>query len=167
MGKQIAPQKHILLKRKYDMIWTMEQIVILQLIGFTVCFILLFVFTAKYRAALAHETDFEPAVEDLTVVTVAQPPAFKSRASILHSLQGASSLEVADLKEKVKDLHYRLEELKVSHDKSNAEISKQLSRLEQRLGTFEQEYVTKLQPTLLSLIEELENMKVAEAKPEK
>ncbi len=149
------------------MIWTMENIVILQLIGFTVCFILLFIFTAKYRAALAHETDFEPAVEDLTVVTVAQPPAFKPRASILNSLQGNTSLETADLKEKVKDLHYRLEELKVSHDKSNAEISKQLSRLEQRLSTFEQEYVTKLQPTLISLIEELENIKVAEDKSQK
>ncbi|WP_428077471.1 hypothetical protein [Candidatus Avelusimicrobium alvi] len=145
----------------------MENTVILQLIGFTVCFILLFVFTAKYRAALAHETDFEPAVEDLTVVTVAQPPAFKPRASILQSLQGSSSLETADLKEKVKDLHYRLEELKAAHDKSNGEISKQLARMEQRLSTFEQEYVTKLQPTLLSLIEELENMKVAENKAEK
>lgn len=149
------------------MIFAMENIVILQLIGFTICFILLFVFTAKYRAAIAHETDFEPAVEDLKVVTVAQPPAFKPRASILHSLQGSSSLEVADLKEKVKDLHYRLEELKIAHDKSNAEVSKQLSRLEQRLSTFEQEYVTKLQPTLLSLIEELENIKVAEGKAEK
>ena len=145
----------------------MENTVILQLIGFTVCFILLFVFTAKYRAALAHETDFEPAVEDLTVVTVAQPPAFKPRASILQSLQGSSSLETADLKEKVKDLHYRLEELKAAHAKSNGEISKQMARMEQRLSTFEQEYVTKLQPTLLSLIEELENMKVAENKAEK
>ena len=145
----------------------MDNIVILQLIGFAVCFILLFVFTAKYRAAVAHETDFEPAVEDLTVVTVAQPPAFEPRASILHSLPGSSSLEVADLKEKVKDLHYRLEELKAAYDKSNGEITKQLSRLEQRLGTFEQEYVTKLQPTLLSLIEELENMKVTEDKQDK
>ena len=32
----------------------METTVILQLIGFTVCFILLFVFTAKYRAALGR-----------------------------------------------------------------------------------------------------------------
>ena len=77
----------------------MENTIIVQLIGFTVCFILLFVFTAKYRAALAHETDFEPAVEDLTVVTVAQQPAYKPRAAILQSLQGAASLETADLKE--------------------------------------------------------------------
>ena len=145
----------------------MENIVILQLIGFTVCFILLFVFTAKYRAALAHETDFEPAVEDLTVVTVAQQPAYKPRAAILQSLQGTASLETADLKEKVKDLHYRLEELKIAQDKTSGEFAKQMARMEQRISTFEQEYVAKLQPTLLSLIEELENMKVAENKTEK
>lgn len=145
----------------------MENTVILQLIGFTVCFILLFVFTAKYRAALAHETDFEPAVEDLTVVTVAQQPAYKPRASVLHSLQGTASLETADLKEKMKDLHYRLEELKIAQDKTSSDFAKQLARMEQRISTFEQEYVAKLQPTLVSLIEELENMKVAENKAEK
>lgn len=145
----------------------MENTVILQLIGFTVCFILLFVFTAKYRAALAHETDFEPAVEDLTVVTVAQQPAYKPRASVLQSLQGNASLETADLKEKMKDLHYRLEELKIAQDKTSGDFAKQLARMEQRISTFEQEYVAKLQPTLLSLIEELENMKVAENKAEK
>ncbi|MDD7578082.1 MAG: hypothetical protein PUK24_00845 [Elusimicrobia bacterium] len=145
----------------------MENTIILQLIGFTVCFILLFVFTAKYRAALAHETDFEPAVEDLTVVTVAQQPAYKPRAAILQSLQGTASLETADLKEKVKDLHYRLEELKIAQDKTSGEFAKQMARMEQRISTFEQEYVAKLQPTLLSLIEELENMKVSENKTEK
>ncbi len=145
----------------------MENTVILQLIGFTVCFILLFVFTAKYRAALAHETDFEPAVEDLTVVTVAQQPAYKPRAAVLQSLQGTASLETADLKEKMKDLHYRLEELKIAQDKTSGEFAKQMARMEQRISTFEQEYVAKLQPTLLSLIEELENMKVAENKAEK
>ena len=132
-----------------------------QLIGFVVCFILLFYFTAKYRAALVSETDMDYPVEDLTVMTVAKP-AFASRASILSSLQNTSALEVTDLKEKVKELYYQLEELKLAQDKNNAELNRLVSRMEQRLSTFEQEYVTKLQPTLLSLIEELENMKVAE-----
>ncbi len=145
----------------------METTVILQLIGFTVCFILLFVFTAKYRAALAHETDFEPAVEDLTVENVAQKPSFKPRASLLQSLHGSSSLDLADVKEKVKNLHYRLEELKMAQDKSAGDLAKQMARMEQRMSTFEQEYVNKLQPTLLSLIEDLENMKVAEEKTQK
>lgn len=134
-----------------------------QFIGFVVCFVLLFYFTAKYRAALARETDLDYPVEDLTVMTVAKP-AFASRASILSSLQNTSALEVADLKEKVKELHYRLEEQKLAQDKNNAEMGKLVARMEQRLSTFEQEYITKLQPTLLSLIEELENIKLSEKK---
>ena len=114
---------------------------------------------------MAHETDFDSPAQELTVSTGGGvQPSFKSRASILSSLQGSSSLEVADLKEKVKALQYRLEEMKVGQDKANSDIAKQLSRMEARIGTFEQEYVTKLQPTLLSLIQELENMKVAESK---
>lgn len=138
---------------------TMEHMLILQLIGFTVSFVLLFYFTAKYRAALAHETDLDFPVEDLTVMTVSKP-SFASRASILSSLQNTSALEVADLREKVKELHYRLEEQKLAQDKNAADLNKHLLRIEQRLATFEQEYMTKLQPTLLGLIEDLENMKV-------
>ena len=130
--------------------------------GFVICFILLFVFTAKYRAALAHETDFENPVQEITVVPA--QPVLKSRAAVLNSLQGAASLEMADLREKVKGLQYRLEEMKIGHDKTSGDIAKQLARMEARIGTFEQEYVTKLQPTLVSLIEELENIKVAESK---
>ena len=77
-------------------------------------------------------------------------------------MQNTSALEVTDLKEKVKELHYHLEELKLAQDKNNADLNRLVSRMEQRLSTFEQEYVTKLQPTLLSLIEELENIKVSE-----
>jgi len=132
-----------------------------QLIGFVVCFVLLFYFTAKYRAALVNEADMDYPAEDVSVMTVAKP-AFASRASILSSLQNTSAMEVADLKEKVKELHYRLEEQKLAQDKNIAELTKMVARMEQRLSTFEQEYVNKLQPTLLSLIEDLEHMKVAE-----
>lgn len=149
----------------YDL--NMENTIILQLIGFVVCFILLFVFTAKYRAALAAEEDNETETEDLTVKTVSQRPSFESRGTLLNSLQGTASLEVADLQEKVKELQYRLEEMQISNNKSASDVAKQLSRLEARISTFEQEYVTKLQPTLLSLIQELENIKVAESKSEK
>ena len=137
--------------------------ILFQLIGFVVCFVLLFYFTAKYRAALVQDTEMDYPVEDLTVMTVTKP-AFASRASILSSLQNTSALEVADLKEKVKELHYRLEEQKVAQDKNNADIQKMVARMEQRLSTFEQEYVNKLQPTLLSLIQELEALKVTDKK---
>lgn len=142
----------------------MDNTIIIQLIGFVVCFILLFVFTAKYRAALAAEEDNETETEEITVKTVAEPPTFESRATLLNSLQGTASLEVADLQEKIKELQYHLEEMKISHNKTISDITKQLSRLESRVGTFEQEYVSKLQPTLLSLIQELENMKEMENK---
>ena len=132
-----------------------------QLIGFVVCFVLLFYFTAKYRAVLVQDASLDYPVEDLTVMTVAKP-AFASRASILSSLQNTSALEVTDLKEKVKELHYRLEEQKQAQDKDTADLNKLVSHLEQRLSTFEQEYVNKLQPTLLSLIEELEHLKVTD-----
>ena len=79
-------------------------------------------------------------------------------------MQNVAPLEVADLKEKIKGLQYQLEEVKISHEKNNAELAKQLARLETRVSTFEQEFMTKLQPTLLGLIKDLENMKVAEEK---
>ncbi len=128
--------------------------------GFLACFVLLFYFMAKYRAALEQDAQEEYPGADYTVMTVAKP-TFASRASVLGSLRGNAPLEVMDLKETVKDLHYQLEENKLTQDKNNADLQKQLARLEQRLTTFEQEYVNKLQPTLLSLIEELEGMKVA------
>ena len=140
----------------------MEIVLLLQLIGFVVCFILLFYFTAKYRVALLADSSLDYPGEDLTVVTVAKP-SFAPRASILSSLQNTSALEVADLKEKVKELHYQLQEHKLAQEKNNADLQKQMARMEQRLATFEQEYVTKLQPTLLSLIEELEGMRVAQS----
>ena len=146
----------------------MENTIILQLIGFVVCFILLFVFTAKYRAALAAETDNEEAAdEQVTVMTVSQQSAFQPRATVLNNLQGTASLELADLQEKVKELQYQLEEVKISSGKTSGDITKQLSRLESRIATFEQEYVAKLQPTLLSLIQELESMKATESQVEK
>ena len=141
----------------------MENTIILQLVGFAVCFVLLFVFSAKYRAALSAEADSENN-EDLTVMTIAKQPAFDSRATLLNSLSGQVPLEMADLKEKVKELQYRLEEMKLSDNQTHSEITKQLARLEARIGTFEQEYVSKLQPTLESLIQELESLKVAETK---
>ena len=70
------------------------------------------------------------------------------------------------LKEQVKTLHYHLEELKATTQKHEADIAGQLARLESRMNTFEQEYVSKLQPTLLRVIEELEHIKGADVAPD-
>lgn len=136
----------------------MENIIIWQIVGFVVCFILLFVFIAKYHGALEDETDLEE-VAGLNQVTVGQEPVFQPRAALLQTAQAPAALEVADLKEQVKTLHYHLEELKASTQKHQADMAAQLARLETRVATFEQEYVNKLQPTLLRVIEELEHLK--------
>ena len=125
---------------KYANMIFMGNILLLQLIGFVVCFVLLFYFTAKYRAALVADSSLDYPGKDLTVVTVSKP-SFAPRASILSSLQNTSALEVADLKEKVKELHYQLEEYKLTQEKNNADLNKIVARMEQRLATFEQEYV--------------------------
>ena len=142
----------------------MGNVIIMQAVGFVTCFILLFYFIAKYRAALLVDTDEAYALDDLTVMTVAKPVPVAREAAI-EMAQRMPALEVADLKEQLKELHYHLEEYKLAQQKNNAEWQKQMARMEQRLSIFEKEYVTKLQPTLLSLIQELEGMKVAEGTP--
>lgn len=136
----------------------MENTIILELIGFAICFILFFVFIAKYRSAITQDKDLDEEVEELSSAGGAAP-SFQPRATLIENARENGALEVADLKEQVKNLHYRLEELKMAHEKSNGEMTKQMARLEQRLSTFEQEYVTKLQPTLLRVIDELEHVK--------
>lgn len=135
--------------------------IIWQIAGFVVCFILLFVFIAKYHAAVENEQDFQSEPEE-PADTVPQAPVFAPRASLLQTSQAPAALELADLKEQVKELHYHLQELKASTQKHEADMMARLGRLEQRLGTFEQEYVNKLQPTLLRVIEELEHIKGTE-----
>jgi len=134
----------------------------LHITGFIVCFVLLFVFVAKYREVLSQEQSFDTEMDDLTVVTVGKESIYKPRASLLQGIQGGAALDVADLKEQVRALHYQLAELKSASNKTNGDVTKQLVRMEQRLTTFEQEYVNKLQPTLLRVIEELEHIKGTE-----
>lgn len=137
----------------------MENIIIWLMVGFVVCFVLLFVFIAKYHAALEAEQELEEDVEGLEKTSVPQAPVFQPRAALLQTAQAPAALEVADLKEQVKTLYYQLEELKASTQKHEADLAGQLARLESHVGTFEQEYVNKLQPTLLRVIEELEHIK--------
>ena len=134
----------------------MENLIIWQIIGFTVCFVLLFVFIAKYREALDQEQSFENTEE-----TSAPSAEFRPREEVLQEAAGGS-LELADLEEKVRSLHYQLLELRTTVQTNNAEFTKQMKRMEQRVSTFEQEYVNKLQPTLLRVIDELEHIKGVE-----
>lgn len=140
--------------------------IIWQIVGFVVCFVLLFVFIAKYREVVANEEFFEQVQEtpdaSAVAVTANANTGFKSRAALLK--EGIP--DVADVKDQVRSLHYQLAELKTATNKTQVDTAKQLARLEQRLSTFEQEYVNKLQPTLLRVIEELEHIKDVEGPEE-
>ena len=136
----------------------METTSILLIAGFVICFIWLFVFIAKYHGALEDEADLEE-VAGLNQVTIGQEPTFAPRAALLQGTQTPAALEVADLKEQVKTLYYQLEEFKATTQKHESDMAKQVARLEARIATFEQEYVNKLQPTLLRVIDELEHLK--------
>lgn len=135
---------------------------IIGIAGFFISFILLFYFTAKYRESAADDgalvMDEPPAVQNVVAKTAESVSNTIKRAS-MGGPYGAMSLEIEDLNEKLKSMHYRMEEMRLVAENNNNELIKTISKLEQRLNTFEGEYVSKLQPTLLSLIEELEQIK--------
>ena len=53
-------------------------------------------------------------------------------------------------------MHYKLEEIKLLQEKQLNDTKNTISALEQRLTSFENEYINNLQPTLQGLIKELE-----------
>jgi F0F1-type ATP synthase membrane subunit b/b' len=128
---------------------------IISLAAFVVCLILLFYFIAKYREAEVTDNDEEL---DLSDEEMQIPYAAQDGLRFFGKGSGVSAKEIADIKDKLKDLHYRVEEIKLLEEKRNGELTKLVARVEQRVTTFENEYVNKLQPTLHSLINELENI---------
>jgi len=132
--------------------------------GFAITFILLFYFTAKYREAAAGAENFETASPS---PAQAQSAAQRTPATVAATIKrasmggpyGAMSLEIEDLKEKLKEAHYRGEEQRLVSENRTAEILKSIAKLETRINNFEEEYVKKLQPTLMSLIADLEKIK--------
>lgn len=134
---------------------------IISSVSFFVCLILLFYFISKYR-----EAEVKDDTEDLDLsdeVSVSVSATQDSAKRIFGKTSGVSAREIADLKEQLKDLHYRLEEMKLLEEKRNTELTKLVNKVEQRVSTFENEYVNKLQPTLYSLISELENIQGGKA----
>ncbi len=130
--------------------------IIISLAGFLLCLVFLFYFIAKYRACgpKEQENDFDLLEDAPSAATTAALDARR-----LFAKSGAlNAREAAEIKEKLKELHYQIEEIKLVEEKRNLEFSKALAKIEQRINTFENEYVNKLQPTLHSLINELENI---------
>jgi uncharacterized coiled-coil protein SlyX len=124
-------------------------------IGFVLTCILLAYFTAKYRAAGVKD---ESGDLDITEEISSDVNRVAHDAARLFGHSGVPAREIAELKEKLKDLFYRIEEIKLLEEKRNAETAKTIAGIEQRVSAFETEYVNKLQPALYSLINELENI---------
>lgn len=135
----------------------MPTVFIISSVGFLGCFILLFYFIAKYRSAEVKDNDEDLDIMD-EVSTVASAAASDAKRIFGKSAGGVSAREIADIKDRLKELHYRIEEIKLLEEKRNGELTKLVATVEQRVSTFENEYVNKLQPTLYSLISELENI---------
>lgn len=134
----------------------MPTILIISLFGFFVCLVLLFYFIAKYRSYGPKEQEID--LDLLDEVSSAATVAAQDARRIFGKGGAVSAREAAEIKEKLKELHYKIEEIKLVEEKRNLALSKAISKIEQRINTFEDEYVNKLQPTLFNLIKELENM---------
>jgi ElaB/YqjD/DUF883 family membrane-anchored ribosome-binding protein len=125
-------------------------------IGFLLTCILLAYLAAKYRAASLREENGDL---DITEEISSDINRAAHDAARLFGRGGSvCAREIAEIKDKLKDLLYYIEEIKLLEEKRNTETSKTIARIEQRVSTFENEYVNKLQPTLYSLINELENI---------
>jgi len=137
---------------------------IFSALGFAAAFILLFYLASKYREAAAGGGGFETApaaetpAENAPAKTAETVAAAVKRASA-GGPYGAITLEIEDIKEKLKEAHYRSEEMRLVSENRTTEILKSIAKLETRISAFEDEYVKKLQPTLMSLIADLEKIK--------
>ncbi|WP_428897948.1 hypothetical protein Dip518_000135 [Parelusimicrobium proximum] len=142
----------------------METTFIIGIAGFAAAFILLFFLAAKYREAAADEATFSSTGEvcsgSASQGQMAQIASALKRSNV-GNINNPLALEVADLKQQLKEMHYKIEELKLVGENKNADTAKSIAHINQRLNTFEEEYLAKLQPTLVGLIEELENLKVS------
>ena len=125
------------------------------IICFLFCLGLLFFFIAKYKEVSVEQDDSLDKEEDKAPKSA---PDTTDISRIFSKVDGLPAREITDLKEKVKEFHYTLEETRLLEEKHYFALQQSVKVLEERLTTFENEYVNKLQPTLTTLISELEQM---------
>ncbi len=148
---------------------------------FLFCLGLLFYFIAKYKEADSPEEEFpwEDTPQTDTPITETEQQENKTEQGLVkdfieevkeeaNTVQQVQRLfaktdslplrEIFDLKDKVKDFSYNLEENRLLEQKHYNELKALAHTLERRLATFENEYLNNLYPTLNTLIKELENL---------
>lgn len=133
----------------------MPTTLILSSVGFVICLLLLVYFIAKYRQALPSASFDEFDIID--EVSSAASTAAKDAKRIFST--SAATPEVRDilsLQEKIKDMYYQIEEIRLLQEKQINDTKTAIANLEKRVSSFENEYINNLQPTLQGLIKELE-----------
>lgn len=155
---------------------------VIYALGFLFCLGLLFYFIAKYKESDLPEEDFvwdEASVSlkptqtesDKANITTQQAVAqdflqeVKEESTAVQQVQrlfakadALPAREIFDLKDKVKDFSYNLEENRLLEEKHYNELKTLVHGIEKRLASFENEYINNLHPTLTTLIKELENL---------
>ena len=152
-------------------------------LSFLFCLGLLFYFIAKYKDSASQEEEFsweeefdkaekEPVAEGKLAnkehSQVTAQDFFQDVKDEVNTVQQVQKLfskteslparEIFDLKDKIKDFSYNLEENRLLEDKHYNELKILAENLEKRLSSFENEYINNLYPILTTLIKELENL---------
>lgn len=147
------------------------------------CLGLLFYFIAKYKESdipeeFSLEDEFENAekensaddislknkeveqsnVQDFFENVKADANTVQQVQKLFAKTESLRAREIFDLKDKVKDLSYALEENRLLEEKHYNELKILVANLEKRLSSFENEYIHNLYPILTNLIKELENL---------
>ena len=154
---------------------------ILYALGFLFCLGLLFYFIAKYKENDSPEEDFiwdgesqpqeemqeeskqdsepeqEP-VKDFIEEAKEEENTVQQVQRLFAKTDSLPLREIFDLKDRVKDFTYNLEENRLLEEKHYTELKNIAAGLEKRLATFENDYLNNLYPTLNNLIKELENL---------
>ncbi|MCR5504529.1 MAG: hypothetical protein K6E94_03040 [Elusimicrobiaceae bacterium] len=153
---------------------------IIYILGFLCCLSALIFFIAKYKESDSLEEEFvwkdseqKDSLQSDTVpenspeqnVSPNLLDEMKEEANAVQQVQrlfakadALPAREIFDLKDKVKDFSYNLEENRLLEEKHYNELKNLAQNLEKRLASFENEYLNNLHPTLTTLIKELETL---------
>ena len=154
---------------------------IIYIFCFLICLASLFFFIAKYKESDSAEEEFVWK-NDMEISSKAgksedsfdlqeqkdSPNLIEEMKEEANAVQQVQRLfakadalparEIFDLKDKVKDFNYNLEENRLLEEKHYNELKALAQNLEKRLASFENEYLNNLHPTLTTLIKELESL---------
>lgn len=156
---------------------------IIYSLGFLFCLGLLFYFIAKYKESDLPEEEFpweeeehneddalpenksaeenkqeQTPVQDFFEDVKEEATAVQQVQKLFTKTEALPAREIFDLKDKVKDFSYMIEENRLLEEKHYTELKTLAENLEKRLSSFENEYINNLYPMLTTLIKELETL---------